>query len=144
MQFAFGLEWEYYMTLHPALSVCWSIGWSIHPSICHTLLFLGIWGLWPHYPCPSDQETSNTTPAHPHVTGVAMYLWGFTRPSIIYFNLSKVRDIIPIFISKLHSCIAVGAMRISDKWSFFSSFFPENRLQLQFFWKLMSKSFEWQ
>ena len=62
-----------YATLHPALSVRPSVHWSIHQSVHHTLLFLFFCGLWPHCSCPNDQVTSNTTPAHPHATGVAMY-----------------------------------------------------------------------
>ena len=50
-----------YATLQPALSVR------------HTLLFV-FCGLWPHCSCPNDQVTSNTAPAHPHATGVAVYL----------------------------------------------------------------------
>ena len=47
-----------YVTLHPAMSVCRSVGplvrpsvrplvhWSVHPSVCHTLLFLFFCGLY--------------------------------------------------------------------------------------------------
>ena len=56
-------------TPHPALS----LNCSVQPSVRQTLLFLGFRCLWPHCPCPNDQVTSNTTPAHPHVTGVAVY-----------------------------------------------------------------------
>ena len=50
-----------YATLPPALSV--------RPSV--TLFFFC--GLWPHCSCPNNQVTSNTVPAHPHATGVAVY-----------------------------------------------------------------------
>ena len=49
------------------------VGPSVGPSVRHTLLFLGFCGRWPHCSCPSDQVTSNTAPAHPHATGVAVY-----------------------------------------------------------------------
>ena len=52
-----------YTTLDPALFVRWSVG----PCVGKTLLFLGLCGLW-----PNDQETSNTAPAYPHVTEVAV------------------------------------------------------------------------
>ena len=63
------------MTLHPALLV----HPAVHPSI--TLLFLGFCGPWPHCSCPNDQMTSNTAPAHPHATGVAMY------PALFFWTL---------------------------------------------------------
>ena len=43
------------------------------PLCCHTFLFLGFCGLWSHSSCPSDQVTSNTAPAHPYATGLAVY-----------------------------------------------------------------------
>ena len=46
---------------------------SVRPSIRHTLHFFVFFGLWPHRSCPSDKVTSNTAPAHPHATGVAVY-----------------------------------------------------------------------
>ena len=46
---------------------------SVRPSICHTLLFCGFRGLWPHCSCPNDHKTSNIAPAHPHATRVAVY-----------------------------------------------------------------------
>ena len=46
--------------------------WSVCPSVRHTTLF-GFCGVWPHCSCPSDQVTSNTAPAHPHATEVAVY-----------------------------------------------------------------------
>ena len=54
-------------------SVRRSVRPSVGPSVRHTLLFLGFCGLWPHCSCPNDQVTSNTAPAHPHATGVAVY-----------------------------------------------------------------------
>ena len=47
-----------------------SIGASIGPSV--TLYFF-FFSLWPHCSFLNDQVTSNTTPAHPHATGVAVY-----------------------------------------------------------------------
>ena len=53
------------------------VGPSVRPSVCwsvhHTLLFFCFCGLWPHCSCPNDQVTTNTAPAHPHATGVAVY-----------------------------------------------------------------------
>ena len=41
---------------------------------CHSYTtFLGFCGLWPHSSCQNNQVTSNMAPAHPHVTGVAVY-----------------------------------------------------------------------
>ena len=66
-----------YATLQPA-SVRRSVRLSVRPSvglsIRHTLLFFCFCGLWPHCSCPNDWVTSNTAPAHPHATGVAVYL----------------------------------------------------------------------
>ena len=56
-----------------------SVRLSVHPSV--TLLFLGFCGLRPHCSCPSDQVTSNTAPAYPHATGVAVY------PALLYCTL---------------------------------------------------------
>ena len=50
-----------------------SVGLLVRPSVRHTLLLLGFCGLWAHCSCPNDQVTSNTAPAHPHATGVAVY-----------------------------------------------------------------------
>ena len=55
-------------------SFCRSVRPSVRPSVRHTLLFWGFCGLWPHCSCPNDLVTSNTAPAHPHATGVAVYL----------------------------------------------------------------------
>ena len=49
------------------------VGPPVRPSVRHTLFFSGFCDLWPHCSCPSDQVTSNTAPAHPHATGVAVY-----------------------------------------------------------------------
>ena len=62
-----------------------SIGPSIRLSVCHTLLFFGFCGLWPYCSCPSDQVTSNTAPAHPHATGVAVYLALFYK-NMLFFS----------------------------------------------------------
>ena len=61
-------------------SVRRSVRPSVRPSVRHTLGFCGI---WPHCSCPNDLVTSNTAPAHPHATGVAVYpaLFFQTRPS---------------------------------------------------------------
>ena len=46
--------------------------------------FFGFCGLWTHCSCPSDQVTTNTAPAYPHATGVAVYLALFS----LYLSLS--------------------------------------------------------
>ena len=58
-----------------------SVGLSVRPSVRHTLLFWGFRGLWPHCPCQNDQVSSNTAPAHPHATGVAVY------PALLYLSV---------------------------------------------------------
>ena len=45
-----------YATVHPAVSVGWSV-----------FIF------WPHCSCPNGLATSNMAPAHPHATSVAVY-----------------------------------------------------------------------
>ena len=55
------------------LSVGLSVSQSVGPLVHHILLFLFFCGLWPHCSCPNDQVTSNTAPAHPHATEVAVY-----------------------------------------------------------------------
>ena len=69
-----------YATLHPALSVRPSVRPSVRSSVrpSHFTFFVFFCGLWPHCSCPSDQVTSNTAPAHPHATGVAVYPALFT------------------------------------------------------------------
>ena len=70
-----------YATLQPALSVRRSVGPSVRPSITlYFVVFFFFCGLWPHCSCPNDQVTSNTAPAHPHTTGVAMY------PALFFWN----------------------------------------------------------
>ena len=54
-------------------SVRRSVRLSVHPSVRHTLLFLGFWDFWLHCSCPNDLVTSIMAPAHPHATGVAVY-----------------------------------------------------------------------
>ena len=51
-----------------------SVGPSVRPSVRHTLLFLGFCGFWPYCSCPNDLVTPIMAPAHPHATGVAVYL----------------------------------------------------------------------
>ena len=68
-----------YATLHSALSVRRTVGLFVHPLVrpsvrlsarpSHSTFFFC--GFWPHCSCPDDQVTSNTTPAHPHATGVS-------------------------------------------------------------------------
>ena len=70
-----------YATLHPALSVRPSVCPSVRPS--HFTFFVFFCGLWPHCSCPSDQVTSNTAPAHPHATGVAVYPALFFDPGFV-------------------------------------------------------------
>ena len=57
------------------------VGPSVHPSVRHTLLFLGFCGFWPHCSCPNDGVTSIMAPAHPHATGVAVY------PALFFLSL---------------------------------------------------------
>ena len=70
---------------------------SAGPSVRHTLLFLGFCVLWPHCSSPSDQVTSNTAPAHPHATGVAVYpalfFWGQVVKLKMMAKLILVRPI---------------------------------------------------
>ena len=66
-------------------SVRRSVGLSVGLSVRHTLLFLGFCGLWPDCSCPSDQVTSNTAPAHPHATEVAVY------PALLYVRPNNIR-----------------------------------------------------
>ena len=61
-----------HVTLHPALSVHWSVGWLVGRSV--TLLFFMIFFLWPHCSCPNGLVTSNMAPAHPHATSVLFFL----------------------------------------------------------------------
>ena len=74
-----------YATLHPALSVCQSVG----PSV--TLYFLGF---WPHCSCPNDLVTSITAPAHPHATRVAMY------PSLFVPKIDTIEEEIRPYLRK--------------------------------------------
>ena len=59
-------------------SVCWSVGPSVYWSVWSLVrqshfTFLGFYDLWPHCSCPNDGVASNTAPAHPHATWVAVY-----------------------------------------------------------------------
>ena len=72
-----------YATLHPALSVCPSIGLSVRPSVHHTLLFWRFWGFWPHCSGPNAPLTSNMAPDHPHATGLAVYSALFVLFSVL-------------------------------------------------------------
>ena len=51
-----------------------SIHWCIHWSVHHTLLFWRSWVFWPYCSCPNAPLTSTMAPAHPHATGVVVYL----------------------------------------------------------------------
>ena len=69
-----------------------SVRWSVH----HTLFFLGFCSLWPHCSCPSNNVISNTTPAHPNATGVAVCpaLFSFSKrvnKSIFWFEHENTR-----------------------------------------------------
>ena len=53
-----------------------SIHLSVSPSVRLSDLTFFYCGLWPHCCGSNDQVTSNTAPAHPPVTGVAVYhIW---------------------------------------------------------------------
>ena len=51
----------------------WSVGPSVCPLVCHTLLFFWFLRSLAHCSCSNDQVTSNMAPAHPHATGLALY-----------------------------------------------------------------------
>ena len=50
------------------------VGPSVRPLVRHTLLFWRLWGFWLNRSCPNAPLTSIMAPAHPHATGVAVYL----------------------------------------------------------------------
>ena len=52
---------------------CPTVGPLVCPLVWHTLILFCFCGLWPYCSCPNDQVTSNTAPAYPHTTVVAMY-----------------------------------------------------------------------
>ena len=62
-----------YATLHPAMAVRWSVGWSVGRS---PFYFFGDFLAFLAYgSCPDALVTfSSTAPAHPHATRVAVYL----------------------------------------------------------------------
>ena len=56
--------------------------------------------LWPHSSCPNGLETSNTAPAHPHATSVAVY------PALFSFFIGNIRDFLLVISSNYRiSCI---------------------------------------
>ena len=83
-----------YATLHPALSVCPSVLWSVRRSVRLTrfifLLFF-FCSIWHHCSCPNDEVTSITAPAHPHATGLAVY------PALLIIKV----DVLCIEMSKI-------------------------------------------
>ena len=57
--------------------VCPSVRRSFRPLVRPSVtlnFFCFFCGLWPHCSCPNDGVTSIMAPAHPHATGVAVYL----------------------------------------------------------------------
>ena len=62
------LDWRF-----PFLVACYANtpALSVGLSVRHSLLFFVFCGLFCF--CPNDQVISNTAPAHPHATGVAVY-----------------------------------------------------------------------
>ena len=71
--------------------LCWSVPLLVRWSVRHILFFSGFCGLWPHRSCPNDIVISNTAPAHPHATGVAVYL--------ALFQMRCTFSVISIFFS---------------------------------------------
>ena len=67
-----------------------SIHPSIHPSVRQShYFFLFFCALWPHCSCPKDQVTSNIALAHPHATGVVVYLALFQfKPFRFYIKMN--------------------------------------------------------
>merc|ERR1711942_261650 len=82
-----------YATLHPALSVGRSVGWS------HFTFFM-IFMFGPHCSCPNGLVTSNMAPAHPHATSVAVYPALFL-PSLLSCYLSFFLSFFLFFSSYL-------------------------------------------
>ena len=55
-------------------SVGRSVGWSVGRLVSPLFTFWRFWAFWAHSSCPDDPVTfSNTAPAHPHATRVAVY-----------------------------------------------------------------------
>ena len=48
------IKWHFFSCRHAILKETLSIRQSVGPSVCHTLLFFGFCGLWPHCSCPND------------------------------------------------------------------------------------------
>ena len=95
-----------YATLHPARSVRWSVSRSVGWS--PFLLFRRFWDFWAFCSCPNALVTfSSTAPAHPHATGVAVYL-------ALFFMLTdnkKNTIFIPFLVAcyaTLHPAMSVG------------------------------------
>ena len=52
-------------------------------------------GVWSHCSCPNAQVASNTAPAYPHVTWVAMYLALLSREVAVKWEggtVSQIKD----------------------------------------------------
>ena len=66
-----------YATLHPAMVVHRSVGWSVGWSVGPILLFRHFWAFWAFWACGSCPDAlvtfSSTAPAQPHATRVPVY-----------------------------------------------------------------------
>ena len=99
--------------------LCRSVRRSFRPSIT----FFSFRGLWSHCSRQNDQVTSNSAPAHPHATGLAVYPTSFVVPYrslillLIFFLLKlKGNDGINFnFISPLCSRRHLFLVRITLK-----------------------------
>ena len=91
-----------YATLHPAMSIRRSAGWSVGPLFtCPLFTFLAFLSLlsslfFSSY--PNAQMTSITAPAHPHATGVAVYAALFFWQSI---SVQRMENLLMIMLRKL-------------------------------------------
>ena len=63
-----------YATLHPAMSVSWSVSLLVGRSVGPIFTFSAFWAFWACGSCPDALVTfSSTAPAYPHATRVAVY-----------------------------------------------------------------------
>ena len=70
------------------------VRWSVH----HIILFWVFSNLWPLCSCPNDEVTSNIAPAHPHATGVAVYLALLNCQWFLHYcSCSPVHDWIAVY-----------------------------------------------